>query len=139
MKSYLLFGMILFFNFSNAQIVKDYKSFCDNLIVNKKYIFKEKDVKQQILFIGEVTDNKGVTYKVLVSSLNLSGKGVNDLIFISKKNIYKYRMNLPTDMPFKISFNELYFKVDNIIKTMKIEDDFNKIFCTPFECFEMVK
>lgn len=127
-----------------AQVIEDlgvFKVFGDTMKVGKEYKFSDgkNGVSQRIIFIGEVTDKKNITYRIFISFLNFLGKGVNDLIFISKQNQYKYRLNLPSDAPFKISFNELYFKNKDVIKTMKLNSSFNEWFCTPFECFEKIR
>ena len=138
MRYILLFSICLLFNFLKAQTIKDFKSFADTVVVQKGFNYVEKSNKQKILFIGEITDEKNTTYKVFISQLNLSGKGVNDLIFVSKQKEYKYRLNLPSDAPFKISFNELYFKNKGVVKTMKLNNSLNEWFCSPFECFEKI-
>lgn len=138
MKYILLFLVFTPFNFLKAQTIEDFKSFSDTVSVNKTFNYEKKGIKQKILFIGEVTDEENIAYKVFISFLNFSGKGVNDLVFVSKEKQFKYRLNLPTDAPFKISFNELYFKSKGVVKKMKVNKSLNELFCSPFECFEKI-
>jgi len=52
----------------------------------------------------------GTYLKVLVSHKSLSGKGVNDLIFVARNGETTiYRIDMPDDAPFKVSGNQLYF------------------------------
>lgn len=138
----LVVFFLLAFNFSSSQIVTDYKVFCNNNVLKKMkyYNFKDKQdkfVTQQILYLGDIISEKNKSYKVLTSHTNLAGKGVNDLIFVSTKGTPStYRMNLISDMPFKISNNKLFFREEKTkkVKAIKITE-LKPIFCSPFECF----
>lgn len=143
MKNVFIITLLLFSFTLSAQVIEDlesFKMFGDTINVEKEYELSDSKngVNQRILFIGEITDEKNITYKTFISFLSFSGKGVNDLVFISKQKQFKYRLNLPSDAPFKISFNELYFKNKGVIKRMKLNNNFNELFCTPFECFEKI-
>lgn len=135
----MLLFLILVSCYSNAQVLeKDFSSLREET-TTKKIFFKENisGITQQIIFLGEITDKvNGETYKVFVSFIDFADKGVNDLVFMSEGCQIIYRLNLPSDAPFKISYNELYFKNKNVIKKMKINNGFKDLFCTPFECFE---
>lgn len=137
-KYILLFFIVLSFHSIKSQTIKDFTSFGDTLTIKKEFNFKEKGITQKILFLGELTSENNITYKVYVSFLNFSGKGVNDLIFVSENNLCKYRLNMPTDAPVKISFNRLFFKKNKKIKFIKLVNNFNDWFCSPFECFEQI-
>ncbi len=136
---YLIF-FLLFFNHSSAQLIgdSDYLKFSKKLTKIRNYNLKDKDCDctQKIRYLGKVISKNKVTFKVLTSHKNLGGKGVNDLVFISEKNVVNiYRVNLPSDFPIYISNNKLCFKDDNNnLKSMSV-GELEKVFCTPFECF----
>ena len=99
---YLIF--FLFFNHSSAQLIGDYDyaKFSKKLTKIGQYNLKDKenDCTQKIKYLGEIISTDKHTFKVLTSHKNLSGKGVNDLVFVSEKNVeYIYRLNLPSDFP----------------------------------------
>jgi len=138
---YLLF--FLFFNLSSAQLIGngEYTKFSEKLTKIGKFNLKDKDCActQKIIYLGKIISTNKLTFKVLTSHKNLGGKGVNDLVFISEKNIeYVYRVNLPSDFPIYISNNKLYFKDgNNNLESMSI-GALEKLFCTPFECFDKI-
>ncbi|MDI9310561.1 MAG: hypothetical protein QM535_10125 [Limnohabitans sp.] len=106
----------------------------------KIYLFKnnkDNSVKQKIIYLGSIKTKKNNSLKVFTSFLNLGGKGNSQLIFVSiKRKVFKYYMNLPSDLPFKIYRNQLYFKNYETKETKSIKiDTLRNIFCTPFECF----
>lgn len=133
--------LFLFFNHSSAQLIGngDYAKFSKKLTKIGHYNLKDKDCTQKIIYLGKVISTDKVVFKVLTSHKNLGGKGVNDLVFISEKNVeYIYRVNLPSDFPINISKNKLYFKNEqNVTENMSIGKLTNE-FCTPFECFEKI-
>ncbi|MEO0038354.1 MAG: hypothetical protein RIQ59_1565 [Bacteroidota bacterium] len=135
--------LFLFFNHSSAQLIGngDYAKFSKKLTKIGHYNLKDKDCDctQKIIYLGNIISENKVTFKVLTSYKNLGGKGVNDLVFISEKNVeYIYRVNLPSDFPMNISKNKLYFKNDkNAAENMSIGKLTNQ-FCTPYECFDKI-
>lgn len=140
MKYSMLLLLSFWLNHSNAQIIEDieaYKSFSDTLLVTQTYHFKndKQGITQKTNYLGVIKDENQIPFKVLVSFIDLGGKGVNDLIFIAENNQFQYKLNLPTDAPYKIAKNKLYFRNENVTKTMQLNNSFQKLFCTPFECF----
>jgi hypothetical protein len=138
----LIIFFLLTYNSVSSQIIKDYCNFSkkNNGFQKKEFKFidnKKNDITQELIYLGILLSTDNQSYKIFTSFLNLDGKGVSELIFVSLNcKVYCYRMNLPTDLPFKIFNNKLYFKnkTNNEIKSMEI-DKLNDFFCTPFECF----
>lgn len=139
---FLLLVLTLLYNYSYSQIVDDFYSFSKkkNLIKMKIYNLKDnKDssIKQQIIYLGFINTSNKESFKVFTAFLNLGGKGNSKLVFVSSKGkVFKYYMDLPSDLPFKIYNNRLYFKnhQTKIVKSMKV-NVLEDVFCTPFECF----
>ena len=138
---YLIF--FLYFNQLSAQLLgnSDYSNFAEKLTKIRQYNFKDKknNCTQKLIYLGKVNSIDKHSYKVLTSHKNLSGKGVNDLIFVSEKNIeYVYRLNLPSDFPKFISNNKLFFKNNKNENVSMNIDVLKEEFCTPIECFPKI-
>ena len=134
MKTLKYITLLLFFNITSAQLMTDYKAFSKKLTKIRQYNFKDSknDCSQKILYLGKITLTNKQTFKVLTSHINLGGKGVNDLIFISEKNVeYIYRLDLPSDFPTYISKNKLYFDKNESMSVNELKE----LFCTPSGCF----
>jgi len=134
---------LLFFNYSSAQLIGegDYKIFFKKLTKIGQYNLKDKEnnCTQRIKYLGKIISTDKHTFKVLTSHKNLSGKGVNDLVFISANNIeYIYRLNLPSDFPIYISNNRLYFKNERKLNVSMSIGPLTEEFCTPVECFSKI-
>jgi len=68
---------------SSAQIIQDgaFAAFCKKLTVPKTYNFtstESNNVTQRLTYLGEIASAKKETYKVLVSFVNLSAKGLTN-------------------------------------------------------------
>ncbi|AWM14910.1 hypothetical protein DI487_14325 [Flavobacterium sediminis] len=139
MERLVVFIFFLLFNSQlNSQVIESYIDFSKNAKLQKDYIFEEPEsgISQKVNYLGEIIAGNKIKYKVLISHINLFGKGVNELIFISDKNEeYIYALDLPKDFPLFIKDNKLFFEDETEGVQSMIVSDLLNWFCSPFGCF----
>lgn len=137
-----LFQFFLFFFFTNlafSQVIGkgDFVSFSKKHTRIGSYKLKANGCIQNINYLGVLISSENIEYKVFTSHKNITGKGINDLVFVSNKNEeILYRLDMPSDFPIAISENKLTFKNDRGEKKYLTIEKLLDVFCTPFGCFE---
>ncbi len=131
----LLLYLISFIGYSQRTFQK-YLIKSDTCKIGEVYLNKNEDYTEETKYLGDIYDEKNIKYSVFLDIFNITGKGVSRLILYSKSKSYSYRLDMPSDAPFKISNNRFYFYKDGIMKTKKLNLTHPELIC--FDgCFDL--
>jgi len=139
--------MTLFIKLGYSQI--DYSIYISKSSVNKKSKVKTAEGQEEIIYLGSIINKKGQSLYDIITVFNKNNaiKSVrghsNILIFDSNRKIIKtYELGLPSELPFKLCNNKLYFhyldKKTNAKKvfTFDFDEKLPKLICVaPEDCY----
>lgn len=117
-----------------------YKKFIDSKKINKLNVITEKDIKTEIIYLGELKDLNNINsyhvitnFKILGSEQMLSPRGRSEVAFVDTKSnkIIIYDLGMPDNLPKCIEKNVLFFEIEKIKIGISIYGGLAPLLCIP--------
>ncbi len=123
---------------SSQPELKFYREFINSKKINELIVLKEKGVKREIKYLGEIKDlNNKTSYHVVTNFRIITGmlspRGRSDVVFVNeaKNKIIVYNLTMPENLPKYIRNSILFFEYDNTRVGISIFGGLPPLFCLP--------